>query len=68
VVLFDDVPAGIGFSQRLYEMHADMIARAAEIVRQCICQDGCPACVGPGGENGHGGKVAALAILDTLLA
>jgi DEAD/DEAH box helicase domain-containing protein len=68
IVLYDEVPAGIGFSQRLFEMHADLIARASEVVRRCACQDGCPSCVGPGGENGMGGKSASLGILDTLSA
>jgi DEAD/DEAH box helicase domain-containing protein len=68
VVLYDEVRAGIGFSQKLFELHAELLARATEIVRQCVCQEGCPSCVGPGGENGQGGKAAALAILDTLLA
>ena len=56
MVLFDQVPAGIGFSQQLFEIHADLVARALELVEQCPCQDGCPSCVGPGGENGAGGK------------
>lgn len=68
VILYDQVPAGIGFSQRLFELHIELIGRAAELVRQCECPDGCPSCVGPGGENGMGGKAASLAILDTLLA
>lgn len=68
VVLYDEVPAGIGFSQRLFELHSELITRAAEVVRLCGCQDGCPSCVGPGGENGMGGKSASLAILDALLA
>ncbi|HSR20156.1 MAG TPA: DEAD/DEAH box helicase [Anaerolineales bacterium] len=66
VVLYDQVPAGIGFSQRLFELHAGLMSRASELVHQCPCQDGCPSCVGPGGENGLGGKAASLAILDTL--
>ena len=64
VVLYDLVPAGIGFSQRLYELHAELMLRARELVEQCECADGCPSCVGPGGENGYGGKSAALAILQ----
>jgi DEAD/DEAH box helicase domain-containing protein len=68
IVLYDEVPAGIGFSRRLFDMHADLIARASEVVQQCPCQDGCPSCVGPGGENGMGGKSASLGILDTLAA
>jgi DEAD/DEAH box helicase domain-containing protein len=60
------VPAGIGFSQRLYETHLDMLGRALELVGACPCEDGCPSCVGPGGENGLGGKQETLALLNAL--
>ena len=66
VLIYDRVPAGIGFSQRLYEIHADLIQRATELVAQCECVDGCPSCVGPGGENGLGGKQETLAILNSI--
>jgi len=66
VVLYDHVPAGIGFSEKLFEMHAELIARAYELVNECACADGCPSCVGPGGENGYGGKQEALEILKEL--
>jgi DEAD/DEAH box helicase domain-containing protein len=66
VVIYDSIPAGIGFSQKLFEMHDDLIARALELVRECACEDGCPSCVGPGGENGGGGKRESLAILIAL--
>ncbi|MBL8077330.1 MAG: DEAD/DEAH box helicase [Anaerolineales bacterium] len=66
VVLYDLVPAGIGFSQKLFEMHDELIQRAFELVSQCDCEDGCPSCVGPGGENGVGGKQETLAILKQL--
>jgi len=66
VVLYDLVPAGIGFSQKLFEIHAELIARALELVSECACADGCPSCVGPGGENGVGGKQEALEILKEL--
>ncbi|HEU0297542.1 MAG TPA: DEAD/DEAH box helicase [Anaerolineales bacterium] len=66
IVLYDAVPAGIGFSQKLFEMHDEMMARAFELVSDCACADGCPSCVGPGGENGYGGKQEALAILKEL--
>jgi DEAD/DEAH box helicase domain-containing protein len=68
VVIYDQVPAGIGFSQKLFEMHTELVGRAFELVSQCACQDGCPSCVGPGGENGAGAKQATLAILRTLLS
>src|SRR5215212_9075898 len=66
VVLYDAIPAGIGFSQKLFEMHDELIARAFELVSECPCADGCPSCVGPGGENGYGGKQEALEILKGL--
>ncbi len=49
VVVYDQIPAGIGFSQRLYEMHYELIRSAYELVAACTCTDGCPSCVGPGG-------------------
>lgn len=67
VVLYDFVPAGIGFSQKLFEIHAELIQRAHELVNQCACEDGCPSCVGPGGENGVGGKQETMEILKVLM-
>jgi len=49
-------------------MHDELVARALELVSECDCEDGCPSCVGPGGENGYGGKLEALAILKELTA
>ena len=66
VVIYDHIPAGIGFSQRLFEIHDELALRAYELVASCKCSDGCPSCVGPGGENGSGGKQEALAILQEL--
>ena len=66
VVLYDSVPAGIGFSEKLFEMHDELVARAFELVSDCACEDGCPSCVGPGGENGYGGKQEALELLKEL--
>jgi DEAD/DEAH box helicase domain-containing protein len=66
VALYDLVPAGIGFSRKLFEMHAELTARALELVQECPCEDGCPSCVGPAGENGMGGKQESLALLREL--
>jgi DEAD/DEAH box helicase domain-containing protein len=66
VTLYDQVPAGIGFSARLYDLHTELTRRAFEVVGACACEDGCPSCVGPGGGNGYGGKNEALAILKAL--
>jgi DEAD/DEAH box helicase domain-containing protein len=66
VVLYDQVPAGIGFSEKLFELHEELLKQALELVSQCSCEDGCPSCVGPAGENGMGGKLETLAILKAL--
>jgi DEAD/DEAH box helicase domain-containing protein len=67
IVLYDQVPAGIGFSQRLFELHTEIIRQAFELISTCECDEGCPSCVGPGGEHGIGGKKEALAILEALV-
>lgn len=66
VVIYDQVPAGIGFSKRLFELHDELMARAYELVAACECADGCPSCVGPAGAEGLGGKRETLAILEAL--
>jgi DEAD/DEAH box helicase domain-containing protein len=67
IVIYDQIPAGIGFSVRLYEIHDELIQQAAELVAGCECHDGCPSCVGPGGENGSGGKNETQALLRALI-
>jgi hypothetical protein len=42
------------------------MTRAWDLVRTCPCDEGCPACVGPAGENAAGGKPETLAILEAL--
>jgi DEAD/DEAH box helicase domain-containing protein len=66
IILYDAIPAGIGFSEKLFDMHDELMRRALELVSECPCADGCPSCVGPGGENGVGGKQEALEILKEL--
>ncbi len=66
IYLYDNYPGGIGFSQPLFELHADLLERTRALIRQCTCAAGCPSCVGPAGEVGESGKRVALDILDGL--
>ncbi len=66
IVLYDQIPAGIGLSQTLYTLHDELIQHANMLINECECEDGCPSCVGPGGESGLGGKEEAKAILQAL--
>lgn len=66
VVLYDQIPAGIGLSNHIFDICKDLVQESLAHVSACCCKDGCPACVGPGGENGLGGKAETLAILTIL--
>ncbi|MGD2079472.1 MAG: DUF1998 domain-containing protein, partial [Chloroflexota bacterium] len=66
VVVYERIPAGVGFSQRLFELHDQLLASARELVADCRCRDGCPACVGPPGEIGPKTKVATGRLLAIL--
>jgi DEAD/DEAH box helicase domain-containing protein len=67
IIIFDRVPGGIGFSKRLFEVHAELVQRAYDLALACECKDGCPACVGPGGEDGSGSKRETVGMLSRLI-
>ncbi len=66
VVIYERVPAGVGFSQRLFELHDDLLQAALELIDDCRCREGCPACVGPPGEIGPETRAATQALLGIL--
>jgi len=66
IAIYDNFQDGIGLSQKLYEIHDELMQQALDVVEACQCKDGCPACVGPGGEQGQGSKPETLAILKAL--
>ena len=68
IVLYDLIPAGIGLSEHLYNILSDLFCNALELISKCDCSDGCPSCVGPGGEAGSGGKEEAIEILNKLVS
>jgi DEAD/DEAH box helicase domain-containing protein len=66
VLIYDQVPAGIGLANGVYDMHQEIINEAQDLVNNCQCTSGCPSCVGPAGEKSLGSKNEALAILNIL--
>jgi DEAD/DEAH box helicase domain-containing protein len=72
LTIYDRVPAGIGFSQELFDLHAQLLAAAHDVVANCRCESGCPACVGPMSpaeavsESGLNVKVLTLKLLTAL--
>jgi DEAD/DEAH box helicase domain-containing protein len=68
IFIYDNYPGGIGFSEPLFQMHEDLLARTRELIAGCECLHGCPGCVGPVGNIGPLAKLVALRILDLIAA
>jgi DEAD/DEAH box helicase domain-containing protein len=66
VFFYDRYPGGVGLSERLYEMHGELLRQAKDLISSCNCMSGCPACVGPIEEVGLLGKTLALQMLARL--
>jgi DEAD/DEAH box helicase domain-containing protein len=67
ITIYDNAAGGLGFSQRLYELHATLLQAALDLVDACRCQRGCPSCVGPVAEVGEDAKGNCLRLLVLLL-
>lgn len=68
IFLYDNYPGGIGFSEPLFAMHDELLARTKELIDECPCQSGCPSCVGPEGATGPHTKAVAKDLLSRLSA
>ncbi|MEK8128595.1 DEAD/DEAH box helicase [Paenibacillus filicis] len=66
IFFYDRYPGGVGLSERLYELHGQLLAEASRLIGSCGCLSGCPACVGPIEEVGLTGKKLALNLLAKL--
>jgi DEAD/DEAH box helicase domain-containing protein len=66
IFIYDNYPGGIGFSEPLFRMHDDLLARTRELIAGCECEHGCPTCVGPVGNTGPMAKSVALRILEAI--
>jgi len=75
IFIYDNYPGGIGFSEPLHSMHAQLIAQTRELIDGCPCKSGCPSCVGPEGATGplaplfHGlaGNSSAVHAIDLIV-
>src|SRR5437660_3610141 len=47
VTVYEIYPGGVGYSQRMYELHLELLEQAAALVSDCPCLAGCPSCIGP---------------------
>jgi DEAD/DEAH box helicase domain-containing protein len=67
ISLYDRIPEGLGFSERLYDIHTELLNGCLDLVTSCRCADGCPACVGPVGPGGGEVKTLTARLLEALL-
>src|SRR6185503_7134597 len=47
VTVYEVYPGGVGFAQRMFELHRQLLRDAAALVADCPCLAGCPSCIGP---------------------
>jgi DEAD/DEAH box helicase domain-containing protein len=62
--LYDTYPGGVGFSRRLFGLHAVLLDAASERLHECGCTEGCPSCVGSTLEVGSVAKRSAAGLLE----
>ncbi len=67
VTVYEIYPGGVGYSQRMHELHRDLLEGAAALVRDCPCLAGCPSCIGPL-HLVEGAKSACLRLLSATSA
>jgi DEAD/DEAH box helicase domain-containing protein len=47
ITVYELTPGGTGLIDELFGHHNDLLRMAAQRIRECPCERGCPACVGP---------------------
>ena len=67
IIFHDAVPGGIGLSEKLYDLFNLLFPAALEIIRECRCKNGCPACTGPVAEKGSGSKEIVRKMLSKII-
>ena len=66
IYLYEAVPGGVGLSERLWARHDELISGAADLVTECPCESGCPACTGPRLDPAVDAKALAMRLLRAL--
>ncbi|TVR70858.1 MAG: DEAD/DEAH box helicase [Sphaerobacteraceae bacterium] len=68
IFLYDLVPGGVGFSEKLFDLHVDLLQACRDLVGNCSCESGCPSCVGPIDEVGERARENTRGVLDSMLS
>ncbi len=68
VYIYENVPGGVGMSEKLYHEADRLFEACRDQVHKCACGSGCPVCVGPSMEVGMRGKEGVQKLLEYMLA
>ena len=44
--IYDKYEGGLGYSEKIYDLVPQIVDHAVRMLKNCPCEDGCPACVG----------------------
>jgi DEAD/DEAH box helicase domain-containing protein len=70
VFIYDGLPGGCGLAGQAYAAYETLLERTVGVIRECACENGCPACVHSpkcGSGNRPIAKNAALRVLDEIM-
>ncbi|MBU0490282.1 MAG: DEAD/DEAH box helicase [Chloroflexi bacterium] len=71
IFIYDQAPGGVGYSAALFDRRRELLAAAQDLVADCPCERGCPACVGPvldGDVQAHNTKADTVRLVDVLVS
>lgn len=69
IYIYDNYPGGVGFSNKLFEIHKEIFETAKKMIENCDCESGCPSCVGPLNEfsGSNNPKETTLMLIETII-
>ncbi|NPV51665.1 MAG: DEAD/DEAH box helicase [Candidatus Methanofastidiosum sp.] len=70
VFIYDGFEGGIGLSEKAYELFDEIVKTSLELVEECTCEEGCPACIySPkcGNDNKPMDKNGSIFLLDKIV-
>jgi DEAD/DEAH box helicase domain-containing protein len=67
--IYDSYPGGVGFSDKIFTIDKDIFKTSKNMIKGCLCDDGCPSCIGVLNEftDIFNNKKITLEILDLII-
>jgi DEAD/DEAH box helicase domain-containing protein len=63
IFLYDRYPGGIGLSEHVYNEFHFLLEEAERMIQQCLCESGCPSCVGHASGEAQNVKKVAIRLI-----